>query len=327
MLTAPDFKEKQLVLIFCEEGQGLSFQNDNLIVKDKEGTILLQLTCYRVFAVWIIGHTTITTGILDRSKKFGFSISQFGYGFRPLGQWSAATEGNFLLRQKQYNYQSLELAQLLVINKIQNQLLALQSLRKKEFIHLEAIRFLQDQLETMPLENFSLKEILGKEGNASRVFFPAWYSEYPWRGRKPRAKTDPINVLLDIGYTQLFYLMEGLLGLYGFDLYRGVYHQNFYQRKSLVCDLIEPFRVLVDFNLRKSLNLKQIQEKDFNLSQGKWSLKYDKAKFYSSLLLKGILEHKESMFYYVQQYYRCFIREKDISEFPIYSWTVKTEVK
>lgn len=325
MLTAPDFKEKQLVLIFSEEGHGLSFQNDNLLVKDKGGQILLQLTCYRVFAVWLIGHTTITTGILDRSKKFGFSIVQFGYGFRPLGQWSAATEGNFLLRQKQYGYQSLDLAQLLVVNKIQNQLLALQSIRKKELIHQKAILFLEDQLETFPKENFTLKEILGKEGNASRIFFPAWYSDYPWTGRKPRAKTDPINVLLDIGYTQLFYFIEGLLGLYGFDLYKGVYHQNFYQRKSLVCDLIEPFRVVIDFHLRKAWNLRQIQEKDFTQSQGRWSLKYDKSKYYSSLLLKGILEHKESMFYYVQHYYRSFIREKEVSEFPIFTWSPNPE--
>jgi CRISP-associated protein Cas1 len=327
MLTAPDFNEKQLVLIFSEEGHGLSFQNDNLLVKDKEGKIILQVTCYRVFAVWLIGHTTITTGILDRSKKFGFSIVQFGYGFRPIGQWSSSTDGNFLLRMRQYSYQSLDLAQLLVANKIQNQLLGLQNIRKKQFIHSEAIRYLQGHLGNFPFENCTLKEILGNEGAASRVFFSAWYSDYPWKGRKPRAKTDPINVLMDIGYTQLFYFMEGLLGLYGFDLYKGVYHQNFYQRKSLVCDLVEPFRIIVDFNLRKAWNLKQIQEKDFIQSQARWGLRYDKSKYYSNLLLRGILENKESMFLYVQQYYRSFIRGKDISEFPVFNWSANPDIK
>jgi CRISPR-associated protein Cas1 len=320
MLTAPDFKEKQLVLIFSDEGQKLSFQNDNLLVKNAEAAIILQLTCYRIFAVWLVGHTTITTGILDRSKKFGFTISHFGYGFRPLGQWSAGTEGNFLLRQKQYSNHALDIAQLLVWNKVQNQLAALQSIRKKNPIQQDAILLLQDQLDSLPVEEPNLTQLLGKEGSASRIFFSAWYADYPWIGRKPRAKIDPINVLMDIGYMQLFHFMEGLLSLYGFDLYKGVYHQNFYQRKSLVCDLVEPFRVIVDFQIRKAWNLRQIQEKDFVCKNGRWSLKYEKSKHYSALLLQGILEHKTSMFKYVQQYYRSFMRDKTIAEYPVYAW-------
>lgn len=324
MLTTPDFKEKQLVLIFSEDEQQLSFQNDNLLVRNKEDKIILQLTCYRIFAVWLVGHTTITTGILDRSKKFGFSISHFGHGFRPIGNWSAATEGNFLLRRRQYEHSGTEIAHYLVVNKISNQLDLIQNLRKKEEIHIQAIEKLELVINE-PIVDLPLKSILGKEGNAARIFFQAWYHGHPWMGRKPRTKCDPINVLLDIGYTQLFHFMDGLLSLYGFDLYQGVYHQNFYQRKSLVCDLVEPFRVIVDHSIRKALNLKQIQEKDFYKDGLRFKLKYEKSKYYSGILLKGILDHKEDLFRYVQQYYRCFIRQKDIAEYPVYNWQPKND--
>ena len=68
MLSLPDFKEKSIVISFSTEGQAVSFKNDNLIVKDGEGKTILQHSCYRVFTLWIIGGTTITSGITQ--KKF-----------------------------------------------------------------------------------------------------------------------------------------------------------------------------------------------------------------------------------------------------------------
>ena len=39
MLNANDFKKKQIVFLFTNEGDKLSFLNDNIIVKYKEGGI------------------------------------------------------------------------------------------------------------------------------------------------------------------------------------------------------------------------------------------------------------------------------------------------
>ena len=49
MLNANDFKKKQIVFLFTNEGDKLSFLNDNIIVKNKEGGIKYQSTCYRLF--------------------------------------------------------------------------------------------------------------------------------------------------------------------------------------------------------------------------------------------------------------------------------------
>ena len=95
-------------------------------------------------------------------------------------------------------------------------------------------------------EGLDLQGILGFEGIASRVYFRHMFDMIEWKGRKPKAKQDIPNLLLDIGYTHLFHFVDALLNLYGFDTYQGVYHQVFYQRKSLVCDLVEPFSPLVD---------------------------------------------------------------------------------
>ena len=121
---------------------------------------------------------------------------------------------------------------------------------------------------------------------------------------------------MDIGYTFLFNIVDAMLNLYGFDVFRGVYHRSFYQRKSLVCDLVEPFRCIIDNKIRKSYNLGQIKKDDFLNIKGQYILRIDKNKEYTGWLLKELVKYKEDIFLYVQKYYRCFMRGKDISEYP-----------
>lgn len=315
MLSLPDFREKGLVICFTSEGQTISFKNDNLIVKDKDNTIILQHTCYLIFSVWIVGNITLTSGIIQRSKKYGFSIFIMSYGLKPQGVWNSGAEGNFLLREKQYNYQRLEIAWHLVRNKIENQVLLLKSIRGKNLETKTTIADLRSYHEREMAE-LNLKTILGLEGIASKHFFKIWFGDLNWNGRKPRVKMDPINVLLDIGYTYLFNFVEAMTLLYGFDIYRGVYHQNFYQRKSLVCDLVEPFRCIVDKKIKNAYRLGQVKVEDFNETKGFYSLRIDRNKQYTAWIVQDILKYKEEIFVYVQDYYRAFMRDKPIDQYP-----------
>ena len=181
---------------------------------------------------------------------------------------------------------------------------------------IKQIKTYQSKLENTLLD---WKEILGLEGIASKVFFAAYFKDMDWKGRQPRAKMSEMNVLMDIGYTFLFYWVENMLSLYGFDLYKGVYHQNFYQRKSLVCDIVEPFRCIIDKQLRKSYNLGQIKSEDFNVFQNQFQLKPEKAKEYTRWLLLAIIEHKDSLYFYCRDYYRAFVKEKTINEYPYFN--------
>jgi CRISPR-associated protein Cas1 len=318
MLSLPDFKENNIVLCFARDGQSVSYKNDNLIIKDSEEVTILQTSCHRIFSLIIVGGTTLTSGIIERSKKFGFSIYLLSYGLKPIGVWNASAEGNFLLRNKQYKYSENKIALHLVKNKIQNQIAVLKSTRYKSNRMVEAISKLENYITR---EEVDLQSILGLEGIASRIFFQAWFENYNWKGRKPRSKIDITNCILDIGYTYLFYFIESMLNLYGFDIYKGVYHTNFYQRKSLVCDLVEPFRCIIDRRVKIAYNLKQIQEKDFNHTKGQWLLRIDQNKKYSQWIVTEILNYKIEIFQYIQDYYRAFMRDKHISEYPIFHLT------
>jgi len=204
MLSAPDFEQKKIIVAMLSHGEKMSFKNDNIIITDADG-IKHQSSCYRLFTVIVIGHITITSGLLQRAKKFGFSIILMTHGLIPYGSWLAKAEGNVLLRQKQYQYKGNAIAQHLINNKIDQQIAMLKKRRKKSKELKKAIKSLQEYRDRLHSLDFGLQEILGVEGIASRVYFKQMFDEMDWKGRKPRAKQDITNLLLDIGYTQLFH--------------------------------------------------------------------------------------------------------------------------
>ena len=323
MLTAPDFKQKQIIFAMLSHGERLSFKNDNVIIKDAEGVIKHQSTCYRLFALLIVGHISITSGLLQRAEKFGFTIVLMTHSLRVYGLWSCGAEGNVLLRKKQYDYGDLSLAKQIVRNKIYNQLAGLKRVRNKTDELKQGISELENYLSKVEVgEDLCLQELLGIEGSAGRSYFKNMFCGYDWCGRRPRVKHDMTNCLMDIGYTLLFNIVEALLKVYGFDLYRGVYHQEFYQRKSLVCDLVEPFRPLVDWQIRKAYNLGQIKKADFTVSQKRYCLFGKSASAYIVNLLEPLIENKQSIFMYIQGYYRSFMKGREAIEFPFYDMGV-----
>ena len=143
-----------------------------------------------------------------------------------------------------------------------------------------------------------------------------YFDNVQWNGRKPRIKSDYVNVVLDIGYTMLFNIVDAMLQVYGFDTYYGVFHKCFYMRKSLVCDIMEPIRPIIDYEVRKAINLGQCKIDDFEKYDEHWCLKYKNNPQYIQFLMQAIMEYKDEIFMYIQSYYRYFMKMKSVSEFP-----------
>lgn len=318
MLDINDFRKKQIVLYFPANGDKISYQNDNMVIRDKDKKVKYQLSCYSIFMVIVVGDTSITTGLIKRARKFGMAICFMSFSFRLYGIIGAEMQGNTILHKKQYYYTGMEVARHLITNKVRNQRQTLIRMRAKTEDVKEAIDLLDAYMEQLQNETLERAEIIGIEGIASKVYFSRVFNNVKWVGRKPRVKFDYINVLLDIGYTFLFQFIDAILQVFGFDVYYGVLHTCFYMRKSLVCDIMEPFRPIIDWQIRKSVNLGQFSEKDFVVVQGKWSLEYKKASQYTQVLLEAVLEKKEAIFLFIRSYYRCVMKGKPISEYPVF---------
>ena len=316
MLSEPDFLEKKIILVYTKDKEKISFKNDNIVVLDSDDNIKLQLSCYKLFAIFIVGGISLTSGIISRSKKFGFSIVLFSANFKVYSTINYSLEGNTLLRKKQYtNNNSINIAKNLIINKIENQKQIIKKLRDKNSI--EGIKLLDKTLETLKNKDFSISEIMGLEGTCAKVYFNRLFKEFDWKGRQPRLKLNEINLLLDIGYTVLFNYLEAILNIYGFDIYKGNLHQEFYKRKSLVCDIIEPFRPIIDYKIRKLLKLGQLNQFEFKIENNQYQLNYQNSSKFISLILSEIATYKKYIFRYIQQYYRWFMKNKNLIDFPM----------
>ena len=288
------------------------------MVKDKNGTIKHQSTCYRLFMICVIGNISITSGLIQRSKKFGFSICLMSTTFKVYEVLGARMEGNTLLRQHQYAYVGTSIGRKIEQNKIANQSATLKQIRNKSEYLKDGIEMLDKLMEALKTETDYLT-IMGIEGNAAKIYFPRMYENVKWTGRKPRIKNDYINVTLDIGYTMLFNIVDAILQVYGFDTYYGVFHRCFYMRKSLVCDIMEPMRPIVDYAIRRAINLGQCKNDDFEEYNNQWHLKYTRSSTYVQFLMSAILEYKDDIFIYIQKYYRYFMKMKSIEDVPVFS--------
>ncbi len=313
MMTLPDFREKQILFIDARLGveNQLQFQNDNILYR-KDGVNTNRISCLKVFAVFVIGDFTMTSVLARRCKEYGISLFLLGNNFETYAEINSGLESNFLLRDKQYKCENeILIAKKVVGNKIFNQLSLLKQ-KNLNFNFENELKKMKEKIEKAQDE----KELLGIEGNFSKDFFGEYFNRINWIRRMPRTKFDVNNVLLDIGYTFLFNFIDSLLRLYGFDTYKGFYHKLFFQRKSLSCDIMEPFRCVIDKQLLKSFNLGQIKNSDFEYKEGKYQIGFENRQKYARIFLEAIMENKEEMFNYARDFYRFFVIEKQ--EMPFF---------
>ena len=321
MFTHKDIEHRSIFIINCLEKKNLRVKTGELFLEDDtSGKTLTKFPFQKILALFIIGNFTITSPLIEKCRQHGIFICVMKLSLRPVFTFGVNAEANYLLREKQFNYNlnDLSVPLSIVFNKIQNQVKLLTNTRKTDNITTEAIlRCKQILGKLSSVQDYH--ELMGLEGVAAKTFFHAYFQDFEWLQRQPRTKCDYINVILDIGYTILFNYIELFLRLFGFDLYIGVYHRTWYKRKSLVCDLMEPFRCIIDRQVRKSLNLKQFSKNDFELHKNEYRLIRNKSMDYYIIFFNALVPYKQNVFLFVQQYYRAFMtgRNNNLPSFEL----------
>lgn len=321
MFTHKDIASRSIFVVNCiEHDRCLRVSNGELLLQETDDDKKKTLTKFpfqKLLALFVIGHITVTTPLIEKCKKYGVALVVMKPNLRPVFFWANSAEANYLLRRRQYEFKpdDLTVAKAIVQNKVANQRAALLKTRRKDEVTIEALEHCAYAIESIPCIN-DYNQLMGLEGATAKKFFTAYFQNLNWHGRHPRMKTDVINVTLDIGYTILFNFMESFIRLFGFDLYVGVYHRLWFKRKSLVCDLIEPFRCIIDHTTLLAFNRKQFSDKDFTLVKQEYRLKYEKCADYYKVFYDALISYKIDFFLFVQQYYRCFMGRKSVTDYP-----------
>lgn len=91
----------------------------------------------------------------------------------------------------------------------------------------------------------------GWEGQASRIYFETLNEfipeKYRFTSRSQNPATDIANAMLNYGYGILYGKIEGALIKAGIDPYTGILHRDEYNRPVLAYDVIELYRVWIDY--------------------------------------------------------------------------------
>ncbi|MDP8209728.1 MAG: CRISPR-associated endonuclease Cas1 [Candidatus Stygibacter australis] len=121
--------------------------------------------------------------------------------------------------------------------------------------------------------NANMGRIMGLEGNSARIYFSLISlllpDKYRYRGRSSRPAKDVFNACLNYGYGILYGKVERALVIAGLDPYIGLLHTDNYNKKSLVYDFIEPYRILVEKPVFYLFSRRKINEAHYDeINQG-----------------------------------------------------------
>lgn len=119
----------------------------------------------------------------------------------------------------------------IVYEKIQNQMYLLRKLGKE-----------QSNLLLEYLNQIEYYDSSNREGHAAKVYFTALFG----RDFSREKDNNPINVALNYGYALLLSIFNREIVANGFTTQLGLFHHNKFNPFNLSCDLMEPFRILVD---------------------------------------------------------------------------------
>lgn len=176
--------------------------------------------------------------------------------------WHAKPGSTTLIRRRQLEIAEesygLELAKKWVINKFRNQVDFINRLKKTRPKKAERLNGWIKSLEETVRKIDSLKgtiekqrnSIMGYEGSGGKVYFEAisyiMPKRYKFEGRSRQPAEDEFNCMLNYGYGVFYSMIEKACILAGLDPYIGFIHTDNYNKKSLVFDLIENFRIFID---------------------------------------------------------------------------------
>jgi len=235
----------------------------------------------KVDSIMITTSAYISTDAIKFAMDNNIDIIFLDHFGDPYGRvWHAKLGSTTLIRRRQLEIAEMEkglnLVKEWVMTKFDNQIEFLDTLKnsrgEKEEEIARYILMLKELREKINNLVGSLEEkrgsIMGLEGSGGKVYFEALNFVMPERfkfdGRSRQPAKDEFNCMLNYGYGVLYSLVEKACLIAGLDPYVGFVHTDNYNKKSLVFDLIEMFRILVDKTVVYLFSQRQIKKEYFD---------------------------------------------------------------
>lgn len=275
----------------------ISYKNRFLVVKQGIDEKYIHLSEIDTIIVDSIS-VSITSYLLKELSENKINIIFCDDKHNPFGElksfYSSHNSSKKILAQSKWaSKKKDELWSKIVKNKILNQALLLNKLKSKNY-----------NLVLSYADEVKLGDKTNREGHAAKVYFNSLYGK-----NFVRNDSDSINSALNYGYAVLLSTINKEVINNGYLTQLGIHHKNEFNEFNLSCDLMEPFRIIIDnfvyynrtreFDSNYKLDLVNIFNDKFKYNGKNYTLK-DALKLYVKNTLDCIekdTDYKGFMFY------------------------------
>ena len=248
-------------LVINTYGSYLQKNGDCFKVKTDEK--VFEISCKKIESILISTAAYITTDAVKMAVENNIDIVFMDEHGDPYGRvWHSRLGSTTLIRRRQLEIaetdEGFNLALDWVQTKFRNQLDLLKRLRQTRPHKSAEITSYIDKIENVGNGLHRLAgtlsdnrgSIMGLEGSGGRIYFEALSSLMPdrfqFKGRSRNPAKDEFNALLNYSYGVLYSKVEKACIVAGLDPYVGFIHTDHYNKKSMVFDLIENYRIWGD---------------------------------------------------------------------------------
>jgi CRISP-associated protein Cas1 len=281
-----NFNKMQIVL----DTYGLALSTRNHCFLIRSGQVEKLVSPHRVTALLIVKNCRISSNALQLAAAHEVPVLiADATGRIAVKTWSGQYRQQALLRRRQVLFATepacLQYVKELLQQKAANQLLHIKKLQQA--LPAEVAGQSNTIIEKMEAGIHQLAGIGGllqQQRNAARGA-EAFTTKYYWlgiktvvqaaiecKGRSKRPAKDPFNALLNYNYGMLYGKVETAIHTLGLDPQLGFFHLNKYNSKTLVFDMIEPFRPWADEMLTAICLAREHQATWFEEKNGGWWL-------------------------------------------------------
>ena len=250
-------------LILNTYGVSLNRDNEGFVIASKDNK--QRIPADGITSIQISKGALITSDAVMLAVEREIEVTFMDRGGNPIGRiWSHKYGSISTIRKGQLNFtfghDALVWIKDVICKKIENQqaLMLMLSTKDESFKLLvdKSINRLEDyRTKVNALDGDIVSDIAatlrGWEGQASRIYFSTMNmfipEEFRFDNRSQHPAMDVTNAFLNYGYGILYGKIEGALIKVGIDPYIGILHRDDYNRPVLVYDVIELYRVWIDY--------------------------------------------------------------------------------
>ena len=269
-------------LILNTFGVSLNRDNEGFVINTSEGK--QRIPAVGIDSIQISRGAQITSDAVMLAIEHEIEVMFMDKAGKPIGRiWSPKYGSISTIRKGQlnfiYSHNAIDWIKEVLLKKIENQqaLMLLfnnddhpETDTEKNIARLEDYR---NKIRTLDgdIVNDIAPMLRGWEGQASRIYFSTINAFLPeqfrFNIRSQHPALDITNAFLNYGYGILYGRIEGALIKAGVDPYIGVLHRDDYNRPVLVYDIIEMYRIWVDYVVYTLLAQNVITEEFYSVRE------------------------------------------------------------